>query len=80
MLRRFIVLAGMLIRRRVAAQHFAAVLADAQMHPPTADFDALLALEPREVSLGDNGLGRLLVEMLAAHRERPDWLKNCPLP
>jgi hypothetical protein len=38
----FIVMACMLIARRITAQHFAAGLANAEMHPLTVDPNALL--------------------------------------
>ena len=38
------VFTGVLVRRAVAAECYAALLAGAQMHPRSANFDALFAL------------------------------------
>src|SRR4051794_6410701 len=48
------VLAGVPVRRRIAAQRDAAGLTGAQMHPAAADFHALLALVFPRVANGFN--------------------------
>lgn len=64
---RFIVTTGVLIFRRIAAQHLAAGLADAQVYPAIVNTHTFLTLEDWIVCFGDQIFQRHLIEMLTRH-------------
>jgi hypothetical protein len=56
-----------LMLRRIAAQHLATALTDAEMNPLTTDTDTLLATEDRIVRFGNQVFQLNRIQILTAH-------------
>jgi len=63
----FVVAAGMLVFGRIAAEHKATALADAQMYLLAPYLEAFLAAEEREVRFWDECFGGKAAEMVTTH-------------
>jgi hypothetical protein len=63
-----IVMTGVLMFRRVTAQHLATGLANAEMHPATIDAKALFTAKHGIVGFRDDAFQSQFIEMLAGHK------------
>jgi len=59
----------MLMFRSVTAQHFAAALTNAEMHPATIDLDTFLTTKYGVIRFRDQAVRSQRIKVLAAHRD-----------